>query len=135
MLGSYSALQFDPRGGRDAWMSPSAAAPSVSGELLHCPGFPPPLLWLMVGFIYILFHQCCRTSKLSPLQIRGCPPPLGHPSGSLPSSSMELLPPLPGRQGCLASSPLVSLLFEGEEREEQAEETQFRIKRNPKGRE
>lgn len=64
-------------------MAPSVAALSVSQELLRCPGFPPPLLWLRVGFIYILSHQLCRTSRLFPLQIRGCSSPFGHPSGSL----------------------------------------------------
>lgn len=71
----YSVLQFHPWGGRYAWLLPSASALSVGWELLHC-SVPPPaplphaFLWLMVGYIYIFFQQCCRASESPPLQDR-----------------------------------------------------------------
>lgn len=71
----YSVLQFHPWGGCYAWLLPSASALSVAWELLHCSVSPPaPLphsfLWLMVGYIYIFFQQCCGASESPPLQDR-----------------------------------------------------------------
>lgn len=76
--GGYSAPRFHPGEGRYAWLSASASALSVAWELLHCP-VPPPCrpLRLMVGFIYILFQQCCRASELLLCRSERLPPSLG----------------------------------------------------------
>lgn len=88
----------------------------------------------MVAFIYILFHQCCRTSKLSPLLIRGCSFPLGHPSGSLGEwQQFCATATSPSRQAGMLGIFTFSIPPVWGGREEQAGETQFRIKWNAKG--
>lgn len=142
--GSYSALQFHPRGGRYAWLSPSASPLSVTWELFHCPvpfsAPPPALLWLMVGFIYIFFQQCCRASELPPLRVREAGTlsrGIHQVSSGRGSSTAVLLLPSPGWRGCSASSqagPFSIPPTWGERREEWAKERRFRIKLDPKGR-
>lgn len=90
----------------------------------------------MVGFINILSHQWCRTSRLSSLQIRGWSLPLGLPSGSLGEWQQFCgTAPSPSRQvGMLSIFTFIPPVKGGRERGA-GRETQFRIKWNSKVRE
>lgn len=78
--------------------------------------FPPSLAlwWLMVGFIYILFQWCCRSSDCLPCGSERLPPLSGHPSGYSRERLQYCCCPIQaGGDGCSTSYrqvPLVSLL-------------------------